>query len=81
MYATAVVGILYSVYVLSVLTLMSGFVYALTSDKKINLRFKIPITIWIVFLITSVVAFHTFIHIKFPWTRWQISSKQIIPKK
>lgn len=81
MYATTVIGILYSGYVILVLTLMSGFVYALTSEKKINLRFKISVTVWIIFLSVSVITFHAFTHIKFPWTRWQILGKQVIPKK
>ncbi len=81
MYATTLIGILYSVYVLLVLTLMSGFVYALTSEKKVNLRFKISVTIWIIFLSVSVIAFHAFTHIKFPWTRWQILGKQLTLKK
>lgn len=81
MYATTVIGIIYSGYVLLVLTLMGGFVYALTSEKKINLRFKISVTAWIIFLVVSVIAFHAFTHIKFPWTRWQISSKQAVPKR
>src|SRR3989338_2166498 len=72
---------MYSIYVLLVLTLMGWFVYALTSPKKISLKFKISIGLWIAFIIASVTAFHTFTHIKFPWTRWQILKKEIISKK
>ena len=79
MYATTVIGILYSVYVILVLTLMSGFAYALTSKKVINLRFKISVTVWIIFLSASVITFHAFTHIKFPWTRWQILHKEAAP--
>lgn len=81
MYPTTIIGILYSIYIILVLTLMAGFVCALTAEKKINLKFKISIVIWIIFLSVSVVTFHIFTHIKFPWTRWQISNKQITPKK
>ena len=81
MYTTTVIGILFSVYVLLVLTLMGWFVHAVTSERKINLKFKISVTVWIIFLVISVLTFHTLVHIKLPWTRWQFLKKQTIPGK
>lgn len=81
MYATTVVGILYTTYTLIVLTLMGLFSRGVTAEKKINLRFKISIAFWIIFLIVSAAAFHTFTHIKFPWIRWELLKKEIAPKK
>ena len=81
MYATTVVGVLYSIYVFSVLTLMVWFVRALTAQKKVSLKFKISVYVWITFIIVSVLTFHGFIHLKFPWTRWQILNKSVVPKE
>jgi cytochrome c oxidase subunit 2 len=81
MYATTIVGIVYTVYALTVLTLMSLFSRAVTSEKKINLKFKISLTSWIIFVIVLALGFHVFTHIKFPWTRWQVLKKQILSKK
>lgn len=81
MYVTTAVGIIYSIYTLLVLTLMGWFTYALTSSKKIILKFKISLTTWIVFLAVLAVAFHVITYLKLPWVKWEILSKKIIPKK
>lgn len=81
MYPTTVIGILYSIYVLLVLTLMAGFAYALTLQKKFSLKFRISLTAWIVFLAVLAVAFHVITYLKFPWVKWEILSKKIVPKK
>lgn len=76
MYATTVIGILYSIYVLLVLTLMGWFTYTLTSGKKISLKFKVSLTTWIVFLSLLAVAFHVITYLKLPWVKWEILSKK-----
>lgn len=81
MYATTVIGILYSVYVLLVLTVMGWFAYALVSEKRISLKFKVSLTTWIVFLSMLAAALHVVTYFKLPWVKWEVLSKKIIPQK
>ena len=82
MYATTVVGIMYSFYALLVLTLMGLFAYGVTYHKKrISLGFEISIVTWVTFLIILAVAFHVITYMKLPWIKWELLSKEIEPKK
>lgn len=81
MYATTVIGILYSIYIVLVFTFMAWFVYSLTSPKKISLKIKISLTAWIIFLAALAVTFHIITYLKLPWVKWEILGKKIIPHK
>lgn len=81
MYATTIIGILYSIYVLLVLTIMGWFAYALTVQRKISLKFKISLVSWIVFLSVIAVVFHLVTYLKLPWVKWEILGKKIILEK
>lgn len=81
MYTTTVIGILYTVYILLVLTMFGWLSYALTRKEKINLKFKISITSWIIFLSVIAVIFHIITYTKLPWVKWEILGKRLVPKK
>lgn len=81
MYPTTIIGILYTIYTVLVLTLMACFAYALASPKKITLKFKLSLTGWITFLIVIAVAFHIITYLKLPWVKWELNSKKITPKR
>lgn len=81
MYATTVVGVLYVIYTLLVLTIMGWFVYAVTHRRRIELKFKLELTTWIVFLAIVAVTFHVITYLKLPWVKWEIMSQVVTPKK
>lgn len=78
MYVTTFIGILYGIYVLLVLTLMSLFIFAVTHPKKITLRTEVPIAVWIVFLVAIAVFFHIATYFRLPWVKWEIMGKKLL---
>lgn len=81
MYVTTIIGMVYAVYAILVFTMMGLFCYGITSKKKIALKFKISIYVWITFLIVSVYTFHIMMHLKSPASRLEILSGKLMPKK
>lgn len=81
MYATTVIGILYVIYTLLVLTMMGWFVYAVTHKRRIELKFKLELTAWIITLAIVAVTFHVITYLKLPWVKWEIMSQVMTPKK
>lgn len=81
MHVTEAIGILYGVYTLLAATLFWWFIYGLTHEKKIPLKFKISLEVWIVFLSLCAVAFHVLTYVKLPWVKWEFSAEKIVPKK
>ena len=81
MYPTTVIGIMYTVYTLLALTAFGWFSYALTRKEKVNLKFKISITSWIILLSVTAVIFHIITYTKLPWVKWEILGKRLMPKK
>lgn len=81
MYPTTVIGILFVVYSLLVFTIMGWFVYAVTHKRRIELKFKLELTAWIVFLAIAAVTFHVVTYLKLPWVKWEIMSQAITPKE
>lgn len=81
MYVTTVIGIMFSIYVLLVLSIMGLFAYAVTYHKKVNLKFEISIISWVVFLSILALTFHIITYIKLPWIKWEILAEAIEPKK
>ena len=81
MHPTTVIGILFTIYMLLVFTIMGAFAYALTHRRKIELKFKVELTAWIVFLATAAVAFHVITYLKLPWVKWEIMNEVMNPAK
>lgn len=81
MYPTTVIGILFVVYSLLVFTIMGWFVYAVTHKRRIELKFKLELTAWIVFLAIAAVTFHVVTYLKLPWVKWEIMGQAMAPKE
>lgn len=81
MYATTVIGILFVVYTLLVFTIMGWFTYAVTHKRRIELKFKLELTTWIIILVIAAIAFHVITYLKLPWVKWEIMSEVMTPKR
>lgn len=60
---------------------MSWFVYAVTHKRRIELKFKLELTAWIVFLVIAAITFHVITYLKLPWVKWEIMSQVMMPQK
>lgn len=81
MYVTTIIGILYAVYIILVVSIMALFVYDLVSGKRAKPIINISLEVWIVFLIIMAVVFHLTTYFKLPWVKWEFMGKNLIPAK
>ena len=71
----------YSAMVMTVLSMMWGYVRGLTSGRHASWMAKLPLYGWIVFLVAVSIAFHGLTAWQVPWVRWELTRAHMTPDR
>lgn len=71
----------YSVMVMTVLSMMWGYVRGLTSGRQSSWMAKMPFYGWIGCLVIVSIAFHLLTAWQIPWVAWELQRAHLIPDR
>ena len=71
----------YSAMMMTVLSMMWGYVRGLTSGRHTSWMAKIPLYGWIGFLVAVSITFHVLTAWQVPWVEWEIKRAHMTPER
>lgn len=71
----------YSAMMMTVLSMMWGYVRGLTSGRHASWMAKMPLYGWIGFLVAVSITFHVLTAWQVPWVEWEIKRAQMHPNR